>query len=131
MTLSRLLLTVGPFQVELVNDSLYEWNVKIMRVDPDSSLAEDLRKLKEREGKDHILLSFIFKVGENWSSRGKIFSPLSRALSYFRRTPFLSTHLLSGWFTPSSTEATFSTAAPSVWSSSLPRAGRRPTPLRP
>ena len=49
-------------QVELVNDSLYEWNVKIMRVDPDSPLADDLRKLKEREGKDHILLSFMFKV---------------------------------------------------------------------
>jgi ubiquitin-conjugating enzyme E2 Q len=49
-------------QVELVNDSLYEWNVKIMRVDPDSPLAEDLKKLKEREGKDHVLLSFIFKV---------------------------------------------------------------------
>merc|ERR1719481_944170 len=51
----------GAYQVELVNDSLYEWNVKIMRVDPDSPLAEDLKKLKEREGKDHILLSFMFK----------------------------------------------------------------------
>ena len=48
--------------MELVNDSLYEWNVKIMRVDPDSPLAEDLKKLKEREGKDHILMSFMFKV---------------------------------------------------------------------
>ena len=46
----------------MVNDSLYEWNVKIMRVDPDSPLAEDLKKLKEREGKDHISLSFTFKV---------------------------------------------------------------------
>ena len=52
----------GAYQVELVNDSLYEWNVKIMRVDPDSPLAQDLKKLKEREGKDHILLSFTFKV---------------------------------------------------------------------
>merc|ERR1712227_132066 len=51
----------GAYQVELVNDSLYEWNVKIMRVDPDSPLAEDLKKLKEREGIDHILLSFTFK----------------------------------------------------------------------
>ncbi|TRY66998.1 hypothetical protein TCAL_09694 [Tigriopus californicus] len=51
----------GSYQVELVNDSLYEWNVKIMRVDPDSPLADDLRKLKEKEGKDHILLSFMFK----------------------------------------------------------------------
>jgi len=51
----------GAYQVELVNDSLYEWNVKIMRVDPDSPLADDLKKLKEREGKDHILMSFMFK----------------------------------------------------------------------
>ena len=48
-------------QVELVNDSLYEWNVKICRVDTDSPLAADLVTLKEREGKDHILLSFMFK----------------------------------------------------------------------
>ena len=45
-----------------MNDSLYEWNVKIMHVDPESPLAEDLKKLKDREGKDHVLLSFIFKV---------------------------------------------------------------------
>ena len=51
-------------QVELVNDSLYEWNVKIRRVDPDSPLAEDLKKLKEREGKDYILMSFMFKVSK-------------------------------------------------------------------
>jgi ubiquitin-conjugating enzyme E2 Q len=49
-------------QVDLVNDSLYEWNVKIRRVDPDSPLAEDLKKLKEREGKDYILMSFMFKA---------------------------------------------------------------------
>lgn len=51
----------GAYQVELVNDSLYEWNVKMSRVDPDSPLATDLTTLKEREGKDHILLSFMFK----------------------------------------------------------------------
>jgi ubiquitin-conjugating enzyme E2 Q len=51
----------GAYQVELVNDSLYEWNVKIQRVDPDSALSNDLVLLKEREGKDHILLSFMFK----------------------------------------------------------------------
>ena len=33
-------------QVELVNDSLYEWNVKMSRVDPDSLLATDLATLK-------------------------------------------------------------------------------------
>ena len=45
-----------------MNDSLYEWNVKIQRVDPDSPLATDLNQLREREGKGHILLSFMFKV---------------------------------------------------------------------
>ena len=35
-----------------------------MRVDPDSPLAEDLKKLKEKEGKDHILMSVMFKVGQ-------------------------------------------------------------------
>ena len=60
-------ITVRRFQVELVNDSLYEWNVKMSRVDPDSLLATDLATLKEREGKDHILLSFMFKV-ENLTS---------------------------------------------------------------
>ena len=52
-----------------MNDSLYEWNVKIRRVDPDSPLAEDLKKLKEREGKDYILMSFMFKA----SFRGNFF----------------------------------------------------------
>ena len=46
-----------------MNDSLYEWNVKIMKVDSESPLAEDLKKLSEKEGKAaHILLSFMFKV---------------------------------------------------------------------
>ena len=50
----------GEFEVELVNDSLYEWNVKIKTVDPDSELAKDLQKLKKQEGIDHILLSMKF-----------------------------------------------------------------------
>ena len=54
-----------------MNDSLYEWNVKIMRVDPDSPLADDLKKLKEREGKDHILMSFMFKVSAKSHRKGK------------------------------------------------------------
>lgn len=51
----------GVFAVELVNDSLYEWNVKLLIVDPDSALNSDLNQLKEREGKDHILLNMLFK----------------------------------------------------------------------
>jgi len=48
--------------VDLVNDSLYEWNVRLMSVDPDSPLHNDLVLLKEKEGKDSILLNIIFKV---------------------------------------------------------------------
>ena len=50
----------GEFEVEMVDDSLYEWNVKIKAVDPDSELAKDLQKLKKQEGIDHILLSMKF-----------------------------------------------------------------------
>lgn len=51
----------GVYTVELINDSLYEWNVKMFRVDPDSPLHNDLMLLKEKEGKDHILLNILFK----------------------------------------------------------------------
>ena len=51
----------GVFTVELVNDSLYEWNVKLLVVDPDSQLHNDLQVLKEKEGKDFILLNILFK----------------------------------------------------------------------
>ena len=70
-------------QVELVNDSLYEWNVKIMRVDPDSPLAEDLKKLKEREGKDHISLSFTFKVLRNTGSELFVYNFFNNLFSDF------------------------------------------------
>ena len=50
------------FHVELVDDSLYEWNVKIRNVDPQSPLSEDLKKFKENEDKDHILLSLKFDL---------------------------------------------------------------------
>uniref|UniRef100_A0A8C7D9H9 E2 ubiquitin-conjugating enzyme n=1 Tax=Oncorhynchus kisutch TaxID=8019 RepID=A0A8C7D9H9_ONCKI len=51
----------GIYSVELVNDSLYEWHVKIRTVDPDSPLHSDLQVLKEKEGVDYILLSFSYK----------------------------------------------------------------------
>ncbi|CAN8005277.1 unnamed protein product, partial [Ixodes hexagonus] len=51
----------GVFSVDLVNDSLYEWNVKLLLVDPDSPLHSDMTLLKEKEGKDHILLNILFK----------------------------------------------------------------------
>ena len=49
------------YQIELVNESLYEWNVRLMSVDPDSPLSHDLALLKEKEGKDAILLNMLFK----------------------------------------------------------------------
>lgn len=51
----------GVFRVELVNDSLYEWNVMLRIVDSDSPLHNDLVVLKEKEGTDHILLNILFK----------------------------------------------------------------------
>ena len=35
--------------------------MKIKKVDPDSPLAEDLKRLKATEGQDHLLISFTFK----------------------------------------------------------------------
>ncbi|XP_029173843.1 ubiquitin-conjugating enzyme E2 Q2 [Nylanderia fulva] len=51
----------GMYSIELVNDSLYEWNIRLMCVDPDSPLHSDLILLKEKEGKDSILLNMLFK----------------------------------------------------------------------
>lgn len=51
----------GMYSIELVSDSLYEWNVRLMSVDPDSPLHNDLVLLKEKEGKDSILLNMLFK----------------------------------------------------------------------
>ncbi|KAM4644234.1 ubiquitin-conjugating enzyme E2 Q1 isoform 1-T1 [Amazona ochrocephala] len=56
----------GYYAVELVNDSLYDWNVKLLkvrpsRVDEDSALHNDLQILREKEGADFILLNFSFK----------------------------------------------------------------------
>ncbi|XP_004872134.1 ubiquitin-conjugating enzyme E2 Q2 isoform X1 [Heterocephalus glaber] len=51
----------GIYSVELINDSLYEWHVKLQKVDPDSPLHSDLQILKEKEGIEYILLNFSFK----------------------------------------------------------------------
>jgi len=51
----------GFYKVELVNDNLYEWNVYIKKVDPDSPLSQDLMTLKKKEGQDSIHLSFLYK----------------------------------------------------------------------
>uniref|UniRef100_A0A8D2JKU6 Ubiquitin-conjugating enzyme E2 Q2 n=1 Tax=Sciurus vulgaris TaxID=55149 RepID=A0A8D2JKU6_SCIVU len=51
----------GIYSVELINDSLYDWHVKLQKVDPDSRLHSDLQILKEKEGIEYILLNFSFK----------------------------------------------------------------------
>nr|XP_034340678.1 ubiquitin-conjugating enzyme E2 Q2-like [Arvicanthis niloticus] len=51
----------GTYSVELINDSLYDWHVKLRKVDPDSPLYGDLQLLNEKEGIDYILLNFSFK----------------------------------------------------------------------
>ncbi|XP_057320886.1 ubiquitin-conjugating enzyme E2 Q2-like [Microplitis mediator] len=48
------------YTVELVNDSLYKWNVGIKSTDPDSPLTKDLERLKESGGGDRILLEILF-----------------------------------------------------------------------
>lgn len=44
------------FTVELVNDNLFEWHVRLFRVDPESDLSGDMREL----GINYILLHLIF-----------------------------------------------------------------------
>lgn len=51
----------GVYEVELMNDNLYEWQVRLRNVDPDSPLSQDLAILKEKEGIDYILFSFHFR----------------------------------------------------------------------
>ena len=46
--------------LELVDESLYEWNVKIIKLDSESPLAQDLKELAKKNGQDHILLSMTF-----------------------------------------------------------------------
>jgi len=44
------------FTAELVNDNLYEWHIKLFRIDPDSALHKDMAEL----GSKHISLSLSF-----------------------------------------------------------------------
>lgn len=51
----------GVYKVELQNDSLYDWNIRLYKVDPDSHLYSDLTQLRDKEGVDHILLNMVFE----------------------------------------------------------------------
>ena len=46
--------------MELKDENLFEWQVKIFKVDPDSKLTVDLHRLKKESEQDHILFSFTF-----------------------------------------------------------------------
>ncbi|KAH8293196.1 hypothetical protein KR044_011291 [Drosophila immigrans] len=48
------------YSVELVNDSVYEWNVSINTVDKDSQLSADMFHLKQIDGEGVIKLNFTF-----------------------------------------------------------------------
>ncbi|KAL3318454.1 Ubiquitin-conjugating enzyme E2 Q2 [Cichlidogyrus casuarinus] len=59
----------GIYSVDLVNDSLYDWDVKIFKFDPDSKLAHDLKNLhpssvlpKGISGPNHVALQILFKT---------------------------------------------------------------------
>lgn len=49
------------YSVELVDESLYDWNVILHAIDTDSDLYKDLQQLKKKEGKDGILFNIKFE----------------------------------------------------------------------
>lgn len=49
------------YSIELVNDSIYEWNIILKSVDPDSPLHMDLLLLKEKENTLGIQLNILFQ----------------------------------------------------------------------
>jgi len=50
----------GTYSVCLNNDNLYDWTIKIIRVDPDSTLHKDLMQLRGQDGTDHVSLNMTF-----------------------------------------------------------------------
>ncbi|NXX67576.1 UB2Q2 enzyme, partial [Spizella passerina] len=90
----------GIYSVELVNDSLYEWHVKLLKVDPDSPLHSDLQVLKEKEGVEYILLNFSFKVSVSRVPK-QICKVSTRSEYLYVSIPFL----LQGWSSAYSIES--------------------------
>lgn len=54
--MSILVIEYLSLQVELINDNLYEWHARLLHIDPDSPLAEDLVELNI----PNILLHLVF-----------------------------------------------------------------------
>jgi len=51
----------GVYSIDLEKDSLYEWFVKLKKVDPDSQLSSDIRQMEKTQSQDHLLFHFAFK----------------------------------------------------------------------
>lgn len=71
----------GAYSIELVNDSVYEWNVFLRSVDPDSELYKDLLQWKEQSGQNYIHLNIQFS--KNFPTEPpfvRIISPVIRGM---------------------------------------------------
>ncbi|XP_032721030.1 ubiquitin-conjugating enzyme E2 Q2 isoform X3 [Lontra canadensis] len=84
----------GIYSVELINDSLYDWHVKLQKVDPDSPLHSDLQILKEKEGIEYILLNFSFKGPNLKCGRLVKASPWWTPDPIFTSTALITFHLI-------------------------------------
>ena len=51
----------GDLEVELMDESLYDWKVSVKTFDQDSPLFKDLQELNKTVGIDRIVLHFRFK----------------------------------------------------------------------
>jgi len=97
----------GEFAIELVDESLYEWNVKIIKLDSESPLAQDLKELAKKNGQDHILLSMTFKDSFPFSPPFvRVVSPVILG-GYIMNGGAICTELLTndGWSSAYSVEA--------------------------
>jgi len=65
----------GVFAVDLIDDNLFQWCLKIKQVDSDSKLAEDLKALKAKNGQDYIHL--VLRFAENFPFEPPIVSVVS------------------------------------------------------
>ena len=73
---------IGVYSIELVNDeNLYEWNVKLFKVDPDSLLATDMQTLAQEHKQDHLKFHFVFN--ENFPCEPPFVRLVSPAVSFF------------------------------------------------
>ncbi len=100
-------------------------------MDPDSALYKDLETYKTKEdGRDHIMLSFIFKVKYSLFCCYSVFLYIVIGFSmviYFKRSTSRSSRRSCAWSIRWSRAATCWRAAPSAWSCSPNKAGRAPT----